>query len=617
MPNSISLLELFPDLGYSEAARELLAQNKILDADLRPDEREVSVCVHSEVYLPASLLRQTEEEACKAYLLRRVDLSARYPEDLLSKVDFGDVADRIRDVFPMATPILSGCQWEVEGRTVHLRLKANGVEDVRPWLRFGEEFLSEAFDAPIHIEIHSGRELNREELFAETARIREQAVEAIPLPRAQEAAPASGGSAAPSMPADLIYGKPFSQSVIPMKEVTLDTFKACVEGEVFQVNHRELSGGKNIVVSFYMTDHSGAICVNKFMSASEARPVVDAIHEPNPKKHKPGTWLRVYGKITVNKYDNELNLQPFSIQLAKRSARRDTAPEKRVELHLHTKMSAMDALTDTAEAISQAAAWGHRAIAITDHGVTHSFTTALANSKTVVAGTDEPIKILYGCEGYFINDVDLPLSHEGERGFRTCVFGDADAPLDGEFIALDVEATGLSPERDRLIEIGAARMKGDQILALFSEGLFHFGFQLLHALFCLLAHPALARAAGDDPVEPHGVVPEITADVFKGIVFCGIDPDVVVLLAQIMQQGRDPAADALPVPAAEREGQPLLRRLILPAEDDLVQIQGHALIVLGLADHLLNVRLLCEIDDGDGERVIVDLYCRAPAVMAV
>ena len=65
MPNSISLLELFPDLGYSEAARELLAQNKILDADLRPDEREVSVCVHSEVYLPASLLRQTEEEACK------------------------------------------------------------------------------------------------------------------------------------------------------------------------------------------------------------------------------------------------------------------------------------------------------------------------------------------------------------------------------------------------------------------------------------------------------------------------------------------------------------------------------------------------------------------------
>ena len=464
MPNSISLLELFPDLGYSEAARELLAQNKILDADLRPDEREVSVCVHSEVYLPASLLRQTEEEACKAYLLRRVDLSARYPEDLLSQVDFGDVADRIRDVFPMATPILSGCQWEVEGRTVHLRLKANGVEDVRPWLRFGEEFLSEAFDAPIHIEIHSGRELNREELFAETARIREQAVEAMPLPRAQEAAPASGGSAAPSMPADLIYGKPFSQSVIPMKEVTLDTFKACVEGEVFQVNHRELSGGKNIVVSFYMTDHSGAICVNKFMSASEARPVVDAIHEPNPKKHKPGTWLRVYGKITVNKYDNELNLQPFSIQLAKRPVRRDTAPEKRVELHLHTKMSAMDALTDTAEAISQAAAWGHRAIAITDHGVTHSFTTALANSKTVVAGTDEPIKILYGCEGYFINDVDLPLSHEGERGFRTCVFGDADAPLDGEFIALDVEATGLSPERDRLIEIGAARMKGDQIL---------------------------------------------------------------------------------------------------------------------------------------------------------
>jgi DNA polymerase-3 subunit alpha (Gram-positive type) len=148
--------------------------------------------------------------------------------------------------------------------------------------------------------------------------------------------------------------------------------------------------------------------------------------------------------------------------------REDKAPEKRVELHLHTKMSAMDALTDTAGAISRAAQWGHKAVAITDHGVTHSFTDALAASKTKVAGTDQPIKILYGCEGYFINDVDLAHDPEDNPQYRQCVYGGADHPLNGEFIAYDVEATGLSPERDRLIEIGAVRMRGDRVLDTFT-----------------------------------------------------------------------------------------------------------------------------------------------------
>ena len=119
----------------------------------------------------------------------------------------------------------------------------------------------------------------------------------------------------------------------------------------------------------------------------------------------------------------------------------------------------MDALTDTGEAIARAAQWGHRAIAITDHGVTHSFTDALANDKTKVAGSDEPIKLLYGCEGYYINDLDSNETPESARTFRSCVFGEQDAPLNGEFVAFDVEATGLSPERDRLIEIGAVRMQ--------------------------------------------------------------------------------------------------------------------------------------------------------------
>ncbi|MBQ1372324.1 MAG: PHP domain-containing protein, partial [Oscillospiraceae bacterium] len=245
-------------------------------------------------------------------------------------------------------------------------------------------------------------------------------------------------------------------------------FKVCVEGEVFALNHKELPKAKAWVVKFYMTDHTGSVCVSQYMEQAKAKPLLDAIYGPNPKKHKPGIYIRVMGKVILDRYDNEMVLQPIAIKELPRPVRRDTAAEKRVELHLHTKMSAMDALTDTAEVIAKAAAWGHRAVAITDHGVTHSFTDALANSKAKVAGTEEPIKILYGCEGYFINDVDTDATPESTKSFHTCVFGDGDTPLNGEFVAFDVEATGLSPERDRLIEIGAARMRGDQVLERFT-----------------------------------------------------------------------------------------------------------------------------------------------------
>ena len=127
---------------------------------------------------------------------------------------------------------------------------------------------------------------------------------------------------------------------------------------------------------------------------------------------------------------------------------------KRVELHLHTAMSSMDALTDTAAAVKQAAAWGHRAIAITDHGCCQAFTDALHcvedwKGAPKVAGTDDTIKVLYGCEGYFVNDVDD----------RIVVHGAQDMAFDEEFVAFDLETTGLSSRTDEIIEIGAVVMK--------------------------------------------------------------------------------------------------------------------------------------------------------------
>ena len=168
-------------------------------------------------------------------------------------------------------------------------------------------------------------------------------------------------------------------------------------------------------------------------------------------------WLKIFGKVSFSRFENDIVIEPIAIQTAAAPVRVDTAEEKRVELHLHTTMSMMDALTKTGEAVATAARWGHKAIAITDHGVASSFPDALKASKNKVAGTDKNIKILYGCEGYYVNDEED----------RSAVHGSAELPVDGEFIAFDLETTGLSPTQDVITEFGAVRLKNGEVAETF------------------------------------------------------------------------------------------------------------------------------------------------------
>ena len=191
--------------------------------------------------------------------------------------------------------------------------------------------------------------------------------------------PQGGKDAKPAAPSQTIYGKPFHGNVTPMRELSQDSDvgRVIVEGRVFAVNHKELKKRNAWVVNFDMTDYTGSIRVNRFMEADQAKPLIDAIQ-------KPGKWLRVQGFISFSRFENDIVLEPLAVQAAEAPVRVDTAPEKRVELHLHTTMSMMDALTKTGEAVATAARWGHRAIAITDHGVASSFPAALNASKNSV-----------------------------------------------------------------------------------------------------------------------------------------------------------------------------------------------------------------------------------------
>ncbi|MDR3209205.1 MAG: PHP domain-containing protein, partial [Oscillospiraceae bacterium] len=274
-----------------------------------------------------------------------------------------------------------------------------------------------------------------------------RAVQSAPIARAASSrapgSPLARASGTRAAIKSVLLGKPPTGSLVAMSELDLSLARVTVRGTVFSVQNRELQGRKACVLSFDMTDHTGSIRVSKFISDPEQ---VGVIH-----KIKEGMYLTVSGSLTLNRFENnDVTLEPTNIALTEaEESRRDNAPVKRVELHLHTKMSQMDALTDPKLVVERAIAWGHPAIAVTDHGVAHAFPDIMNAAK-------DKIRPLYGIEGYFSNDVDS----------RPAVFGET-AALPEEITVFDLETTGLSSFTDKITEIAAVTMRGGEIISEF------------------------------------------------------------------------------------------------------------------------------------------------------
>ena len=259
---------------------------------------------------------------------------------------------------------------------------------------------------------------------------------------------AAKGAPSPAGGEKLLFGRALKEpKCTDMGELTLESGTVTVRGEVFAVNNREIQKRGATVICFDMTDYTGSVRVSKFFDATADAAALSAL-----KGIKAGQYLTVRGRVTFNKFDNDMVLEPLSVQLGKFTPRPDTAEEKRVELHFHTRYSTLDALCDPAKIVERAAAWGMKAVAVTDHG------TAQAFPEMSKAGKKYGVKILYGLEGYYINDVEE----------SPAVRGACDEGLDTEFVAFDVETTGLSAETDRLTEIGAVIFKNGQIGEKFS-----------------------------------------------------------------------------------------------------------------------------------------------------
>ena len=243
---------------------------------------------------------------------------------------------------------------------------------------------------------------------------------------------------------DVIYGKPFSREMIRLGDVNLDSGKITVQGEIFRVEFKKLNGRGKTVVNFEFSDGTGSIRASKVLPDEEAAPLESHI--------KKGAYVIVQGLAHYDTYLQDISLNFSAIIKGKKPVRQDKADEKRVELHLHTTMSSMDGLCNPDKTLKLAASMGHKAVAITDHGVVQAFPdTMKAQADLKKAGKE--IKVLYGVEAYCVDDL----------GRSNAVKGESDALLTDEIVVFDTETTGLSAVNCEIIEIAAFLVSGGEI----------------------------------------------------------------------------------------------------------------------------------------------------------
>lgn len=246
---------------------------------------------------------------------------------------------------------------------------------------------------------------------------------------------------------EVVFGRDFDGEEMPISAIEGEIGEVIIKGQIISLETRELRNEKTIIM-LKVTDFTDTISVKMFAQNDEVEEILNGV--------KKDAFLKIKGLVTMDKYDHELSVT--SVRGMKKAqdfrvVRMDNAPVKRVELHCHTKMSDMDAVADAGAIVKRAAKWGHRAVAITDHGNVQGFTEAFHALQKM--GDDKP-QVIYGLEGYLIDDTKgIAVNQKGQS-------------LDDTYVVFDLETTGLSALKDKIIEIGAVKVVNGTVVDRFS-----------------------------------------------------------------------------------------------------------------------------------------------------
>lgn len=246
---------------------------------------------------------------------------------------------------------------------------------------------------------------------------------------------------------DVIYNKEFEDDIIALEDIQDEIGEATVMGQILNIDERFIEKTGKTVMKYEISDFTDSLVIKLYLSkefADELRPLA-----------KPGDFIKAKGIIQYDKFDRQIEMSSlFGIMKSKdfRTFRSDNATRKRVELHCHTKMSDMDAVSDIKSIIKQVKKYGHQALAVTDHGDVQAFPDANHS-----IDPSEDFKILYGVEGYLVDDSKLTVTNSKGQS------------LDESYVVFDIETTGFSPVNDKIIEIGAVKVVNSKIVERFSE----------------------------------------------------------------------------------------------------------------------------------------------------
>ena len=412
------------------------------------------------------VIARAEKQIADTYGLDRVMIEPRYnmPGELSNayiKSLYDDMAYRM----PSAKGLLDHTKWEFADGALQIPMDEVSEKHFANALRHLEARIQRELgrSCPVHAVRADAQDFapapeqeeSREEILHKA--VEQAAAAAAETPKPKKPRPAPQQHTGYQRPRaekvredDLIFGKLIQDPIVSVNEAIAAYDMVTIQGEVFFTDskdiHSKKTGKDYVKIAFDMTDRTNSVRVSKFLAADKAGDTASKI--------KKGLYCTVQGKMVYDTFAKEMVLEPTGIVKAKKPERRDTYEGmKRVELHLHTNMSAMDGMSSTASLLCRAAKWGHRAMAITDHGVAQAFPEALHAQEGKQKDIIGDMKIIYGIEAYYIND----------ENSISVVRGRSAEPLDGTFIVFDLETTGLNPASEEITEIAAVRVVEGEI----------------------------------------------------------------------------------------------------------------------------------------------------------
>ncbi|MBE6930153.1 MAG: PolC-type DNA polymerase III [Ruminococcaceae bacterium] len=447
--------------------------DKLFVKDIQGDRasREMTVEACSDELVLRADVETIEQEICKAYGLAAFHIKLQYPPEMLDDAYLENVCSRIREKHPVASSFLEDAVFEpnFEKGTLTIRLASGGAEYLQNagFNRDIERTVFSEFGIRVKVQFEGVLSQDAQAVQQSLDEMKNNLGDAPAPAPAQEKKPARprsegrpGGESGSSHRRksmvigekdELIFGKPQEAEITSIKELDLHFVTATIKGEVFAINHREIPARELTIISFDVTDLKSSIRVSRAMQMEKAAPIVEAIHE--------GDCLIIQGQPVFNNFEGEMTFNPSAIVRTTKSKRKDTAEVKRVELHCHTNMSAMDGMAPVEALVKRAAEWGHAALAITDHGCAQAFPFGAKQAGKLKKDKGLDLQLIYGVEGYDIND----------SPDTQVVFGaEKDCSFDDSFCVFDLETTGLSAEREVITQIAAVIVEKGEVTQEFS-----------------------------------------------------------------------------------------------------------------------------------------------------